>query len=211
MHLRQADVALQTVRVGSHIPPAACIVNAKVHNHHQGNGHDDTLNQVGSRYCQKTAQHSVGNDNRRTDQHCHMILYTEQALKQSADGLKTGSGIGHEKDNDNDGCNTGQKILLIPVSLGEEIGNRDGSCLHRIAAQPLGNEQPVQIGTQCQSDGGPACICHAGQICYPGQSHQQPAAHVGSLGTHRSHQCSQFSSAQIEVIGSLTAALLVGI
>ena len=82
-------------------------------------------------------------------------------------------------------CDYGKNTFVISVTVGKEQWQcRRVSADMRIITKSLGNNKPVYISSDCQSDCSPRCISRTGQVSNAGQSHQQPAAHVRGLGTH---------------------------
>ena len=69
-------------------------------------------------------------------------------------------------------------LRSVPKPLGKEAGDGDGADLGRVPAQALGHDEPVEVGADGQTDGGPAHLGHAAQVGQAGQTHEQVAAHV---------------------------------
>ena len=206
-----AKVSCQGTGVVSHGIPAACNLDAKEYNDNQRNAHDNTLNQVRGGHCHKPSHDCVSDDDHSACDHCHMVIYAEQAVEQGSHRLKARRGIGNKENQDNDGGNAHQYVPVIPVAAGEKVGYGDGPACNGITAQAPGNNQPVEICTHGQTNGGPARIRDAGQVCNSRQAHEKPAAHIRSLGAHGSYQCAQFAASQIEFVGRITAALFAEI
>ena len=118
-------------------------MNAIKYDHDQGNRHNDTLDQVGGRYRQETAHNGIADNDDRTDDHGHVVIHAKQAGEQGAYGLKSGSRIRDKENQDDDGRDAHQDVLLIMKSSGEEIRNSDGIADNGIAAKPLCHNQPV--------------------------------------------------------------------
>ena len=73
--------------------PAACHVDTVKYDHDQRNGHNNTLNQVSSRYRHKAAHNGVTYNNDSAHNHCNVIIHSEQAGEQGSDRLKAGRGV----------------------------------------------------------------------------------------------------------------------
>ena len=86
--LRHVQIARQRLGVGHHSIHAARQIDAEEHDHDQRNRHEDGLDQVGHRYRQEAAQHRVADDDHRANEHGHMVLPAEQAVKQHAHRLE---------------------------------------------------------------------------------------------------------------------------
>jgi len=81
-------------------------------------------------------------------------------------------------------------------AVGEEVRDRDGVDLHAVAAQPLGDDEPVEIGADRETDGRPAGAGEAGPVGEAGQAHEQPAGHVRGLGAEGRDPRAQRAPAQ---------------
>ena len=206
-----AQVSCQGTGVVCHGVPAAGYMDAEKYNDNQRNAHDDALNQVRGGYCHKASHDRVTDNYHCACYHCSVIVYAEQAVEQGSHCLESGGGVGNKENQNYDGGNTHQYVPVIPVTAGEKVRYGNGPACYGIAAQALGNNQPVEICTNSQTNGGPACIRDAGQGCNSRQTHEKPAAHIRSLGAHGSYQCAQFAASQIEFVGRITAALFAEI
>ena len=158
------------------------------YDNHQRNTHNNTLNQVCGGYGHKTAHDGVTYDYYRSDNHRHMILDSEETGEQCSDRLKARRRIRNKENQNYNRRDTHQNVFLVPETSGKEIRNGNRVAFYRIAAQTLRHNQPVQIGSQTQADSGPTSVRDAGQISDARQSHQEPAAHIGSLRAHRRYQ-----------------------
>ena len=187
--------------------PPACLLDAEEDDDHQGDGHDDALDEIGGGHRQKTAQHGITDDDDGAHDHSGVIIHAEQAVEQGAHRLEAGGSVGNEENKDEDGGDAGEHVALVPVTQGKEAGDGDGAQLGGIAAQPLCHDEPVQIGAHGQADGSPACVGNAAQVGHAGQAHEQPAAHVRSLRAHGGDDGPQLPPAQVELVGRRAAAL----
>ena len=209
-HLRQTQVTGDGTGIVHHGAPAAGHFNTEAQHHHQRDGHDDALDQVGGGHGQKAAQNGIENDHCRAYQHGDHVVKAEQAVEQLADGGKAGSGIGDEEDQNDQGGNAQQHLLVILKALGEELRHGDGVDLRGVDPQSLGHQQEVQVCTQCKADGRPCRVGDAGEVRHAGQAHQQPRAHVAGLGAHSRDHRAQLAAAQIEAVGAALAGAGVG-
>ena len=199
--LGQVQVAGEGLGVGHHRVPAAGLADAEEHDDHQSHGHNHALDQVVVGHGQKAAQNGVDNDNHRAENHGGVVVHPEEAGEQGADGLKAGGGVGDEEDQHHQGGDAGQHVPVVVVPAGEEAGDGDGLHGDGVVPQPLGHDQPVQVGAHGQADGGPAGLGNAGDVGQARQAHQQPAAHVRGLGAHGGDDGAQLPAAQIELVG----------
>ncbi len=91
-------------------------------------------------------------------------------------------------------------MTLVMVTVGKEIRDGDGVVsYYGIAAETLCYQKPVQIGSDCKSDRGPACVCNTGQICYARETHEKPAAHIRCFRTHCGNDRSELTASEIKV------------
>ena len=69
--------------------------------------------------------------------------------------------------------------------------------------QPLGHDEPVQIGADGQAHGGPEGVADTGDVGQARNAQQQPGGHVAGLGAHGGDIGAQLSAAQIELSGGV--------
>ena len=111
-----AQIACEGAGIVSHRFPSPGNADAKEHNDHQGNTHDNALDQVRGGYGHETAQNRItDNDNSACD-HGNMIVHAKQTVKQCSHCLETRCRIGDEEDQDHNGGNAHQYILFITVA-----------------------------------------------------------------------------------------------
>ena len=92
--------------------------------------------------------------------------------------------------------------------IAEEIRDRDRIAGHmRIAAQPLGHDKPVHIGSYRKPYRCPEGIGYAAPVGNARQSHQKPAGHIGGFRAESSHPWAKRPAAKIVVLGVLIGAL----
>ena len=164
-----------------------------------GNGHDDALDQVRDGGCQEAAGGGIAHDDNGRDDHSPHVVHPEEAGEQLAAGGEAGGRIGDEEDNNNHRGNGGQDVLAVVEPVGEELGQGEGSGDLGIPADPAGGEEPVQVSTQAQADGGPAYVRQAAEVGKARKTHEQVAGHIRGFGAHGRNQRTQLSSAQVEV------------
>ena len=100
-------------------------------------------------------------------------------------------------------------MFFVLISSGKEIGNGIGPDPGGISAQPSGNKEEVQIGSDSKTDRSPGNFGNAGYIGKARQTHQQIGTHVGGFRTHGRHQRAQLTAADIEVGLGIGCALAV--
>lgn len=181
--------------------PAAGYFHAEQQDDDEGNGHKDALDQVCGACRQKTARCRIANDDNGGDNHRPNIVHAEQAAEQFPAGSEAGGCVRDEEYDDDDGGNAHEDVFMITVSAGEKVRDSDGVVRHMgVDTDPLGNDEPVEISTDGKTDGCPCRVCHTCQVRNAGQTHEEPAAHIGGFGTHGGDKGAQFSAAQIEVV-----------
>ena len=204
VRVRQAEVSGHGFCIVHNGTETADFADTKTKYNNDCDRHNNTLDKVCRTCCEESAQCGVSYDNDCTDQHCRQIIHSEQVCKQLAAGCKSGSRIRYKENDDQQCCDYGKNTFVISVTVGKEQRQcRRISADMRIITKSLGNNKPVYISSDCQSDCSPRCISRTGQVSNARQSHQQPAAHVRGLGTHGGDERSQCTSAEIEVICGL--------
>ena len=196
----QVQITGQSAGILHDYIPAARLLDAEKDDDHQGDGHDDALDQVCRRYRQKPAQDRVADDDHGAHDHGHMVIHPKEAVEEGAHRLKAGGRIGDEENQNDHRRNAREHMAVVPVAAGEKVGNGDGPGADRIAAQPFGHDQPVEIGADRQSDGGPPGFRDAAEISQPRQTHEQPTAHIRRFCAHGRNDGSQLPAAQIELV-----------
>ena len=205
--LGQVKVAGQRARVLHDRAHTAGLADAEENDDDQRDGHENALNQIGGTDGEEAAQHGVGNDDARADDHGRVVVPAKEAVEQRAHRLEAGGGIGDEEHHDHERRHQGQDVPLIAVAPGEIVGQRDGVQLHAVAPQALRHEQEVQVGSGGQADDGPARLGNARKVGQSGQAHQQIAAHIRRLGAHGCDQRAESPSAEIKLLRVLAASL----
>ena len=181
---RQREVARNRLCVVQYSTHTACLGHTEHDDADQRCRHDNGLDEVSED---------------RTDDHCCVVLPAEDRAEQLAAGRKARSSVGHEEDQDDQRSNAHEDPVLVMVAVGEEVRNGDRADLLAVDTQTLGNEQPVEIGADCQTDRSPAGFRAAGEVGNARKTHEQPAAHVGCLGAHGSDERTELSAAEVEV------------
>ena len=204
--LRHVQITRQRLRAGEHGLRAARQIHAEEHDDDQRDRHEDGLDEVGGGHGQEAAQHRIADDDRRADEHGHVVVPAKQAAEQHADGLEAGGGVGH-KEHDDDQCgNQGEQMALVPVAAGEVIRHGDGAQVLGVDAQALGHQQEVEIGAHRQTDDGPADLRQSGEVRQTRQAHQQIGAHVGGLRAHGGDQRAELAAAEVKIAGARRTA-----
>ena len=183
---------------------AAAEADAEDQNEDQGGGHHDGLDKVGDGGRQETAHGGVGHNDHGGDNHGRHVVDPEEAGEQLAAGGKARGGVGHEENHDDHGGNAHQQMAAVPEPVFKEVGDGDAVAADLgIVAQPLGHDEPVQIGADSQAHGSPEGVADAGDIGQSRDAQQQPGGHIAGLGAHGSDVGAQLPAAQIELAGGV--------
>ncbi len=143
MHLCHAQISGQITGVGKHRIPAAGHLDAKNNDNKKGDGHDDGLNKVCGAGCKKSAESRVNDDDERTNQHRRHVRRIKQSAEELSASGESGRSIGN-KENDNDNrCDSSQKIFLVPIPFGEKLRQRNSITLLAVTTNSSCNEKPV--------------------------------------------------------------------
>ncbi len=154
--------------------------------HGEREEHEQTLDEVGHDHGQIAADDGVGEHDGRADHHGQVVVPAEQGGEELADRHEAAADVHAEEHEDDQRRDGGDDVLLVVEALGEEVRHGDRvTGHHRIAAQSLGDDLPIEVGADRQSERGPQRIRGTGEVGETGQSHEQPSAHVGSLGAER--------------------------
>ena len=144
-----------------------------------------------------------GHDGVSDDRHCQNRHKHQHTLNKvgGANSLKAAEqGVNREEDGDDDSGYDLDDTLFIAVAVLEEAGDRQGVARYDgVLSQPGRYEVPVENGAEQQTDGDPdlAGTC---QVNGAGETHQQPAAHVGSLRGERGSPSAEVSAAEEVVL-----------
>ena len=153
--------------------------------------------------AQEAAERAVQHNDCGAQEHGGHVVHAEHGGEQLAARRKAGSGIGDKEDDNDNGRNQGERVALVPEALGEKLGNGNGMDALGVDTQTLGNQQPVEICADSQTDGSPRRLRKTRHQRKTGQAHQKPAAHVRRLRTHRRDERTELSAAEIEILGAL--------
>ena len=95
-------------------------------------------------------------------------------------------------------------LLLFAEAVREELGNSDRVVRsNAVSAESLGDDKPVEVGTDGQTDGGPGGLRQATHHGDGRKTHEEPAAHVGGLRAHGGDQGTQLTAAEEEIARGL--------
>ena len=173
--LSHAEIARKSFGVFNDSSRAAGLNRAENKNDDKSRGHDDALDEV-RRGCRKESAHRrVEHDDEGADQHGCVIVEPEQRVEKLSAGGKTGCGIRHEKHNNEHRCECCDQIPVITIALREEFRQSDRIRFLGVPAEPLGDNQPVEICSGGKTDAGPGDIGKSRQIGKSGKAHQQVA------------------------------------
>ena len=157
------------------------------------------MDQIGGAGCKEAAQRRITYDDDGADDHGPEVIDAKEAAEEFSAGSKTGCCIGNKKQDDDDGCNGVEYVFIVVITLREKIRNRNGIDMMGISTNSFGNDEPVDIGPQSQSDGGPGSVSDSRKVSDAGQSHQKPAAHIRGFGAHGGDKGTQLSAAEIKI------------
>ncbi|MNH05612.1 hypothetical protein D3C79_649550 [compost metagenome] len=162
----------------------------------QGKDHQGRLNSIGPAHSQEATYEGVGNGCRRTGPQGGFVGHAEGTFKQTGTGNNAGGAINGEEHQDHNGGDNPQQPALVFEAAGEVIRQGQGiAVVLSLHTQTAGNEQPVQVGTDDQTDGDPA-FRQARHIDGTRQAHQQPAAHVRGTGRQCGYNATEATAAE---------------
>ena len=181
--------------------PAAGGVDAENEDDDKCGRHNDALDKARDGGRHETAGRAVGNDDSGGDYHCRHVIKAEKAVEELAAGGKAGGGVGHKEHDDDDRADGLNDLGVIAETHGEEVRHGNGMGLCGILSHSLGDDEPVEICTQCQTYCRPARFGNAAEEGKTGNAHQKVRTHIGSLGAHRGDDRAELSAAEVEVLG----------
>lgn len=181
MHHREVAGDVGEKRCG--ILDATCHGDGADDDDRQGKEHEAALHEVGRDDREITAHHRVEEYDDGTEDHHDRIVHAKERVEELAASDEAAARVDAEEDEDDDGGNRAHDVLVIVKAIGIETGQRDRVVgLFGIAAQALGDEQPVEVGAECQADARPTRVGGTGEVGEAGQTHEQVARHVRCFG-----------------------------
>ncbi len=164
-------------------PEAAQRADADSGEHEQGEEHQRALHHVRQAHGEEATQARVDDDDQGGQSHSQPEPDIENVLEQeSACHQPTGDVDGEEDESDRRGDHPKHPgAVLEPLfQIGRQAHGVPGSL--GVGAQPRRDEQPVEVGTDHQTDRDPAGA-QTGRVHRSGKGQEQPAGHVaGSRG-----------------------------
>lgn len=172
--------------------------------HEYRDDHDHALDQVGGADGEVSAGEGVDEDEQRADDHHRCVVHIEERGEELAAGGEATADVDAEEEEDDEGRDGLDDALLVAETVREEARDRNRVIrLLRILAQPLGYEEPVEVGSDCEADGRPHRIRRAAEVGNARQAHQQPAAHVRRLCRERGCPDANLAPSEEIVLGRL--------
>ena len=183
-------------------------VDAEDENNDESKGHDNALDKACDRGCHEAAHCAVSNNDDSGDDHGGHVIKTEEGVEKLAAGGEAGSGIGYKENDNGDGADDLNKLGVVSEAACKEVGNSDGAQLAGVESQSLRNDEPVEVGAQSQTNGGPAGLSHTAEQSQTGNAHQQICTHIGGFSTHCGDNGAHLSGAEVKILGGLIGRVL---
>ena len=168
------EVARQLLCVGDDGVDAACLYRSEDYDDGEGDGHHDALDEVCRRYCHETAHYGVCHDDDGTGNHADMVVIAEERLQQCAYSLEARRCVRHEEDEDHDSRDTHEDVAVVVETLREELRNRHGIDAHGVATEATGDEEPVEVSSDTETQNGPEGIGKTGDEGKARYAHEEP-------------------------------------
>ena len=160
------------LRVFKDSADAACTYRADDDDDRQCSDHHDRLHEVRNALREESAENGVEQYKDRAHDHHGYIRCAEQGGKELTAGNKAAGCVYREEDQDKRSRNGHDDLLLLTEAVGEEFGQGDGVvCAHAVAAQTLGDDEPVEIGADRKTDGSPCRVSETAPVGNAGQTH----------------------------------------
>ena len=174
----------------------------------EGEDHHETLDDIGPRDGEEAADERVEHGDAGHQEHAPQIGQVEARLEEGAAGDHAGGDVEGEVDEDDEARDDAQDAALVVEAVAVEAGDRDRVARRLgVAAQPRGDDPPVEPGADREADADPR-LDEARRVDGAGQAHEQPAARVGGPGAERRDERGQSSPAEhvvVEVDGLVVA------
>ena len=201
--LGEGEVAGDALGVFNDLTEAAGVDDAAHHHAHQRGDHDHGLHEVGGALRQKAAQNRIQQHEQGAHDHHGVVGVAKEAGEELAAGDEAAGGVNRKENEDEQGGDHQNDLLFLTETVAQEVGDGDGVAGdHGVGVEPAGHQQPVEVGAHGQTDGRPGGVGDAAPVGDTGQTHEQPAAHVGGFGTHGGHPGAEGAAAQKIVVGA---------
>ena len=170
---------------------------------HQGKDHQRGLHRVSPAHRQETTDQGVGDRGQRADPQRGAVIDAEHLLEQAGTGHHARSAVHGKEHQDHQRRDHPQHAGLVVEAVGKEIrqGQRIVGALG-VHPQWAGNQTPVQVLADAQTDGNPG-FGQATGIQRTGQPHQQPAAHVRGTGAQCRHHRAKRTATEDVIVEAL--------
>ena len=195
-----AEVAGDGLGVCNDVFPAADGVDAEDEDDRQSKDHYKALHKARYRRCLEAAACGVCYDYGSAYYHGGNVVISEQSSEKLAAGREAGSCVGNVENDDGYGAYKLDELGVIVEAAGYVLGQSQRAQPHRVAAQALCNEQPVEIGAKRKADSRPARFRDAAEERQSGNAHEQICAHVRSFGGKRRHDRAELAAAEVKLV-----------
>ena len=172
------EEAVDVLRVIDDRMQSACGHDRQDEDQHEDRHHHDALHEIGRALGQIPAEESIDQHEHGRDDHHAAVGEAEEVRKQLAAGGQALGRVDAEEDDDDQRADRHDDLFLLMEAVREEIRERESVHGDRIAAQPLGDDQEVEVSTDGKADAGPARVGKTRPIREAGQAHQQIAGHI---------------------------------
>ena len=162
--------------------------------------HQHPLDKIRPAHRHEPAHERIRKNYPNPQQQSRFVAQPEHRVEQLRARHESRRRVDQEKRQNHQRRHHPQRVAPVPEALLKEIRYRDAVARHvRVVPQPQRHVLPVQVCPRRQPHRNPKRIRQPRRIRRPGQSQQQPAAHVRRLRRYRRHPLVQLSSPKIEV------------
>ena len=194
------------LRVFDHRAQTARGNDAEDNHEHERRNHDNGLHEVGRALREEPAEEGVGQHEQRRYNDHGVIARPEELAKELAAGHEAAARIRREEDDDHYGGNGHQHALVLMEPAGEEVRNRDGVRNDAVAAEALGDDQPVEVGADRKADCRPARVGQTAPVRQSRQTHEKPPGHIGRFRAEGGDPGAKRAAAEEVRLGVLVCA-----
>ena len=174
----------------------ACGNDRQDQNEHQHRDHHDALHEIRRALGQIPAEEGIDQHEHGCNDHHAAIGEAEQIREQLAACGQALRCVDAEENDNNERADRHNDLLLLMEAIREEIRQRKGVHGDGIPAQPLRDDQEVEVGTDGEPDARPSGIGKTGPVCKAGQAHQKIPGHVGRFRAERRDPWAKASPAE---------------
>src|SRR5690606_33131211 len=135
---------------------------------------------IGPAHSQEATNKHIADGGNGTDPERGAVRHAKHAFEQACTCNHAGSTVNRKENQNDKSRNNTQDFFLVVKTIREIIRQGQGVVLDfSMYPQTTSDQQPVEPGTNDQTDGNPH-LRQTGKINRTGQTHQEPATHVGS-------------------------------